>query len=282
MNDFQNMTADEILGELKSKVNTITETNLGDIKINLEETIKNSILTKQISMLERSIFFYELLNKENYLIENNFNKFIEKDDIEELLEKLNNSESNTKRIFFCELEDYPRVIPTDVVRKIKQINDNKIFDKYYVLYTDFTKSAQKFANGNKTGLQVTDISSQKDPILFGAFIKKGENGKAPIIMDRFYYIADWVDEYCDLTLNKLMTIAPELVKEAYGSKSSMEMGLDIELEKLMEELSTNENSGIPNTLIAKINSLNYKNKKLVREKNKKNIFSKIKKVFKWK
>lgn len=89
-----------------------------------------------------------------------------------MLEKLNNSESNTKRIFFCELEDYPRVIPVDVVRKIKQINDNKIFDKYYVLYTDFTKSAQKFANGNKTGLQVTDISSQKDPILFGAFIKK--------------------------------------------------------------------------------------------------------------
>ena len=282
MTDFQNMTADEILGELKSKINKITETNLGDIKINLEETIKNSILTKQISMLERSIFFYELLNKENYLIENNFNKFIEKDDIEELLEKLNNSESNTKRIFFCELEDYPRVIPVDVVRKIKQINDNKIFDKYYVLYTDFTKSAQKFANGNKTGLQVTDISSQKDPILFGAFIKKGENGKAPIIMDRFYYIADWVDEYCDLTLNKLMTIAPELVKEAYGSKSSMEMGLDDELQKLMEELSTNENSGIPNTLIAKINSLNYKNKKLIKEKSKNNIFNKIKKVFKWK
>lgn len=282
MTDFQNMTADEILGELKSKTNKITEANLGDIKINLEETIKNSILTKQISMLERSIFFYELLNKENYLIENNFNKFIEKDDIEELLEKLNNSESNTKRIFFCELEDYPRVIPVDVVRKIKQINDNKIFDKYYVLYTDFTKSAQKFANGNKTGLQVTDISSQKDPILFGAFIKKGENGKAPIIMDRFYYIADWVDEYCDLTLNKLMTIAPELVKEAYGSKSSMEMGLDVELEKLMEELSENENSGIPNTLIAKINSLNYKNKKLIKEKSKNNIFNKIKKVFKWK
>lgn len=282
MTDFQNMTADEILGELKSRINKITETNLGDIKINLEETIKNSILTKQISMLERSIFFYELLNKENYLIENNFNKFIEKDDIEELLEKLNNSESNTKRIFFCELEDYPRVIPVDVVRKIKQINDNKIFDKYYVLYTDFTKSAQKFANGNKTGLQVTDISSQKDPILFGAFIKKGENGKAPIIMDRFYYIADWVDEYCDLTLNKLMTIAPELVKEAYGSKSSMEMGLDVELEKLMEELSENENSGIPNTLIAKINSLNYKNKKLIKEKSKNNIFNKIKKVFKWK
>lgn len=101
-------------------------------------------------------------------------------------------------------------------------------------------------------------------------------------MDRFYYIADWVDEYCDLTLNKLMTIAPELVKEAYGSKSSMEMGLDVELEKLMEELSENENSGIPNTLIAKINSLNYKNKKLIKEKSKNNIFNKIKKVFKWK
>lgn len=33
MTDFQNMTADEILGELKSKINKITETNLGDIKI---------------------------------------------------------------------------------------------------------------------------------------------------------------------------------------------------------------------------------------------------------
>ena len=41
---------------------------------------------------------------------------------------------------------------------------------------------------------------EKDPIVFGIFTDK-EN---IFTLDRLYYVADWVDEYCDLTLDKLV------------------------------------------------------------------------------
>ena len=43
---------------------------------------------------------------------------------------------------------------------------------------------------------------RKDPILFGTFEQK-INGIYDIC-DRFYYIGDWEDEYCDLTLTKMV------------------------------------------------------------------------------
>lgn len=38
----------------------------------------------------------------------------------------------------------------------------------------------------------------KDPILFGTF----QDRKQKVCVDRFYYLGDWVDEYCDLTLDQ--------------------------------------------------------------------------------
>lgn len=36
--------------------------------------------------------------------------------------------------------------------------------------------------------------------MFGTF----QNGKTRSVIDRFYYLGDWVDEYCDLTLDKMV------------------------------------------------------------------------------
>lgn len=266
MNNIKVQTPDEIFDELKGKITTINKSNLDDIEVNLVDTIRNATLTKQIALLERSVFFYDTLKKENFLFENNFNQYVEKDDIERLLEKLNKLGDDHKMIFFAELEDYPRNIPEDIVAKIKHLNDNEIFDKFYVMYTDFTKEAFDTAHGKASGLMVDDLKGKKDPILFGAFVGFSETRRAPIIMDRLYYIDDWVDEYCDLTLAKLVKLAPEFVKDAYGSESSMEKNL-IDYNDLVNDDKLEE-YGIPAHLIEKIKNLKEKNDVLTVDKSK--------------
>ena len=67
----------------------------------------------------------------------------------------------------------------------------KVFgeDNLYEVFTDYTKKEQR---------KIAKERREKDPIIFGALKKDGK------VLDRLYYICDWVDEYCDLTLDKLV------------------------------------------------------------------------------
>lgn len=66
-----------------------------------------------------------------------------------------------------------------------------LFDQMYIVFTDYTgKEERKIAAEKK----------DKDPILFGTF----QDRKQKVCVDRFYYLGDWVDEYCDLTLDKMI------------------------------------------------------------------------------
>jgi len=91
-----------------------------------------------------------------------------------------------KIVFFDPWEKFPRTPPVEVAEKIKKIRELKLFDEYFVLYLDYAKQELKT---NK------DKIREKDPILFGRF------SYAP---DRYYFIVDWIDEYCDLTFDKFI------------------------------------------------------------------------------
>lgn len=85
------------------------------------------------------------------------------------------------------MKNYPREIPDemiDVVQKTKGL-----FDEFYVLFTDYSGELEK------------EVEKERDPILFGGFCTKSRD----IVADRFYYLGDWIDEYCDLTLDKLVS-----------------------------------------------------------------------------
>lgn len=87
---------------------------------------------------------------------------------------------------YGKLETFPRAIPDKIRRKIKQIQSKNLFDEYWILYLDYSKEVLKT---NK------DKIREKDPILFG----KIKNNP-----DKLFYLVDWVDEYCDLTLKKFV------------------------------------------------------------------------------
>lgn len=84
------------------------------------------------------------------------------------------------------IKNFTRPLPQEVVSKIERVNQLEVFDNYVVLYYDpegkiYKETAQEEAK-------------RRDPIVFGVIAGS----------TKLYYIADWVDEYCDLTLEKFI------------------------------------------------------------------------------
>lgn len=86
------------------------------------------------------------------------------------------------------IKNFNRPLPIEITKKIEEVNNLEIFDNYVVLYYD--------PDGEIYKETAKEEAKRKDPILFGVIA--GSN--------KLYYVADWVDEYCDLTLEKYLDI----------------------------------------------------------------------------
>jgi hypothetical protein len=85
------------------------------------------------------------------------------------------------------LMNFPRPIPAKIRKKISEVRETRVFDSYHILYVDYTEEEAPKTMAKKV--------REKDPILFGSF-----NFQPGV----FYFIVDWVDLYCDLTLSKVV------------------------------------------------------------------------------
>ena len=83
------------------------------------------------------------------------------------------------------LKNFTRPIPADVQAKKVAADQRGVFDAYVVLHFD--------PENKGSALTQAEVEKKRDPILFG------------LMEDRrvLYFVGDWVDEYCDLTLDKL-------------------------------------------------------------------------------
>ena len=113
--------------------------------------------------------------------------FVYQDDVKHLLDK-------TKHIKIIELERYPRIIPLEQMEHIQKAKDLGMFDEFCVVFSDYTGENYQTEEEKKT------VARNKDPIVFGYFRHKA----TAIKHDRFYFITDWEDEYCDLTFGKMI------------------------------------------------------------------------------
>lgn len=84
------------------------------------------------------------------------------------------------------IKNFTRPIPQSVVDKISKLNELEIFDNYVVLHYDPKKTAYKETEYER--------AKRKDPIIFGLIAGS----------KKLYYVTDWIDEYCDLTLEKFV------------------------------------------------------------------------------
>ncbi|RHB41911.1 hypothetical protein DW886_15255 [Enterocloster aldenensis] len=191
LNQFADLSPKQYFDMIKEKKNTITSKRLDKIYENCLELANKCYKTGQVLALRKILFCLDSLEKEQTLIDMGITTFIYRDDIDFYIDEVAKKRENYKirPVKNIELERYEREIPDEVVDIIEKTKD--IFDQMYVVYTDYTGKAER---------QIEAVRKEKDPILFGTFMDKTNK----VCVDRFYYLADWEDEFCDLTLDKMV------------------------------------------------------------------------------
>lgn len=141
----------------------------------------------QKNLLNQLAFTHDVIVREMKLLTAGISRFVYQDDVKHLLDK-------TRHIKIIELERYPRVIPLAQMEAIQAAKDLGIFDEFCVVFSDYT------GEDYKTPEEKAAVARNRDPVVFGYFRHK----MTAIKHDRFYFITDWEDEYCDLTFGKMI------------------------------------------------------------------------------
>jgi hypothetical protein len=84
--------------------------------------------------------------------------------------------------------DFVRPIPETVLEEKRKCDDSLLFDNYLVLHYDPDNKA------TTEKARAAEVQKRKDPILFGV-VKNSRN---------LYFVADWKDELCDLTIKDIV------------------------------------------------------------------------------
>lgn len=243
----QELTPYQYFEQVKSRKRNITDRELTRIYDNCLELIEKAKRTGQKNQIKRCLFHLDVIEKEQELVKLGIDTFIYKDDITYFMKNV--AKDHVKII---EVENYEREIPDEIVDVIEKVRDK--FDQLYIVFTDYSEELTKKVISKR----------DKDPILFGVF--KNNNSKS--VIDRFYYLGDWVDEYCDLTLDKMLSET-----ERVGQRK---IAHTIKTPEDIEELK--EQIGLYNKSAVDVNHLVINT--VAGNPPKKHFFDKIKSIFK--
>ena len=113
-----------------------------------------------------------------------------------------------KGVVLTYVKNFSHPIPDQVLQKKLEADDLHVFDNYVILHYDpsgkvYVKTEQE---------KEKERSYRSDPILFGLIADSRD----------LYYITDWTDEYCDLTLDKFLEVSGL-------NKKSLEIGEKIKI-----------------------------------------------------
>jgi len=153
---------------------------LGDRRFEkrIKKLEKLAIETENIGQIALSENFMKKAIKEAReceLYASGFRIFIEKKLIEKFKEK------TCKPIYETKLKNFSKPIPNSCQKEIKKCLDLKLFDEIIIMHT------------NQEDKELTE-EEKKDPIAFGIIAES----------DRYYFITDWEDEFCNLTLDDII------------------------------------------------------------------------------
>lgn len=144
------------------------------------ELIKKAESMGQVALAEKLKKDLPIKMLENKLFATNFKRFIDEQDVIKFALKCE------KGLRLTYVKNYTRIIPEDVASKKIEADALEVFDNYAILHYD--------PDGKATEMTETEKAKAKDPILFG-LIKDST---------KLYFIGDWKDELCDLTLEEIV------------------------------------------------------------------------------
>lgn len=195
----------EQIGDKVVDISTITPSTYFDYVKGLKETvnreeyniiidsalkmIEKCKITKQTAMAKELTHQVDLALRELNAADAGFDIFVDRKAIEKYI-----NDVEGRAIKIIELSEYTREIPEEVMDKVSKACE--IFDQMYIVFTDYTKKESK---------RVAKERRDKDPVAFGAFLdKQGDSSKKVYVEDRLFFVADWVDDKCDLTLEEIV------------------------------------------------------------------------------
>lgn len=228
----------EYFGAIKERKTHVTDEDLKQVYDNCLELLNKYKITGQVKGMRKLLFHLECIEKEREIVKAGIDTFVYRDDIEYYID---NVADDVVKII--DIQSYEREIPDEIVKVIEEVGS--MFDQLYIVFTDYTGDMER---------KVEEERRSKDPILFGVF----QDNKSRSVVDRFYYLGDWVDEYCDLTLDKM-------VNESLGA-GNRDITHTIHTPKDIEELK------------AQLNALQPQNDTFVvsRKPKEKTFFDKVK------
>lgn len=194
---------------VKDMKKNIEDENLQTVADNCLVLLQKTKLTGQLNAAKKIVAQYSLIMRELKAASFGFDIIVYKSDIEKFITKI-----SKHPVKIIELSKYTREVNDSVIDKLAIAKENELFDEYYVLFTDYTMKETK---------EIAKERRDKDPILFGAFKTEDKNN---IPEDRFFYIGDWVDEYCDLTLEEMLKQYES--SESVGAKYKVEIPKDVD------------------------------------------------------
>jgi hypothetical protein len=179
---------------MKSKLSKIEKERLKKRVMNLQKVALDANDMGQIVMYEDVTKMLAVAIRESEAVVCGFDKYIDRSVITKYMEMV----KDRKNVKWETMDRFPRTIPRPPKMKIKRAQERKLFDEYWILYTDYTKEVDTPKKTTKEKIR------EKDPIVFGAY------KYAP---ERLYFIADWVDAYCDITMDQVVEKMKEEDKE---------------------------------------------------------------------
>ena len=244
MDEQLNLTPQEYFDQVKEKKQHVTDEMLNQVYDNCLTLLNKYKITGQKTGIKKLLFHLECIEKEREIIKLGVDTFVYKDDIEEYIDNVADD-----AVKIIELENYERDIPNEIVELIDKVKDK--FDRLYVVFTDYTGKEER---------KIAKEKHAKDPILFGTFL----NDSKRVVVDRFYYLGDWIDEYCDLTLDKMVNE----YKQETGKEIRRTIKTPADIEELKDQLKGLTQSTTNSSLYLISN-----------EQPKKSFFSRIKSIF---
>lgn len=213
------LTPKDYFDKLKGKRETCTDDMLNKAYSNCMTLLQKYIITGQVNGAKKLIFHMDCIEKERELVKAGIDTFVYKSDINTFIDEV--SDKSVKTI---EMDRYEREIPDEIVEAYTKVKD--LFDKFVIVFTDYTGEMEKVTK------------KEKDPILLGLFIDKKINSAS----ERLYYIGDWEDEYCNLTLDKLVSEMKDAGKGEIAKPISTPESLDDLREQVKMLKPTNDGS----------------------------------------
>lgn len=172
----------DFFAQIKDRRQVVTQTMLLLLKDSLNSEIQAFLANGQVDSAEKLLFHLNCVEREQAVIAAGLTTYVYRDDLDMFITRVS---QNVVKII--DLAHYERKIPKEQSDKIQAVKD--LFDEVYIVFTDYTGREER---------KVEKKEQAKDPIAFGTFKTKDNR----IWNHRFYFICDWSDEFCDLTLDK--------------------------------------------------------------------------------